>query len=89
MKALAINTGIIIVSHKVDLVENVYQTFLFKLAAVKGSVRLIRPREYIIFFMLNSAEHVILYVHKYKSIKKFSIFQAQISLQHYFPAHKC
>ena len=36
------------------------------------------------FFMLNSAEYEILNAHKYKIIKKFSFFQAQISLQCYF-----
>ena len=34
--------------------------------------------------MLNSAEHEILNAHKYKNIKKFCIFQAQISLECYF-----
>ena len=32
-------------------------------------------------FRLNSAEHEILNAHKYKNIKKFSFFQAQISLE--------
>ena len=36
------------------------------------------------FFMLNSAEHEILNAHKYKNIKKFSIFQAHLSLECYF-----
>ena len=31
------------------------------------------------YFMLNSAEHEILNAHKYKSIKKFSFFQTEIS----------
>ena len=44
----------------------------------------IRPRVYKKVFMLNSAEHEILYAHKYKNINKFSFFQAQISLEHYF-----
>ena len=35
-------------------------------------------------FMLNSAEHEILNVHKYKNIKKVSFYQAQISLECYF-----
>ena len=35
-------------------------------------------------FMLNSAEHEILNAHKYKNIKKLSIFQAHISLECYF-----
>ena len=39
------------------------------------------PRGYKTFFMLNSAEHEILNAHKYKNIKKFSFFQAQISLK--------
>ena len=37
-----------------------------------------------LFFMLNSAEHEILNARKYKNIKKFSFFQAQISLECYF-----
>ena len=37
------------------------------------------------FFTLNSAEHEILNAHKYKRIKKFSVFQAQISIERYFP----
>ena len=32
-------------------------------------------------FMLNSTEHEILNAHKYKNIKKLSIFQVQISLE--------
>ena len=36
------------------------------------------------FFMLNSAEHEISNVHKYKIIKKFSFYKAQISLECYF-----
>ena len=43
-----------------------------------------RPRGYKTFFMLNSDELEILNAHKYKNIKKFSIFQAQISLECYF-----
>ena len=40
------------------------------------------------FSMLNSAEHEILNAHKFKTIKKFSIYQAQISIEAIFPAHK-
>ena len=36
------------------------------------------------FFLLNSVEHEILNAHKYKNIKKFSFFQAQISGEGYF-----
>ena len=36
------------------------------------------------FFMLNSVEREILNAHKYKNIKKFSIFQTQISRECYF-----
>ena len=36
------------------------------------------------FFMLNSAGHEILNAHKYKNMKKLSIFQAQISQECYF-----
>ena len=43
-----------------------------------------RPQGYNILFMFNSAEHEILNDHKYKNIKKLSIFQAQISLECYF-----
>ena len=43
-----------------------------------------RPRGYKTFFILNSVEHEILNAHKYENIKKFSIFQAQISLECYF-----
>ena len=46
--------------------------------------RVNRPRGYKTFFMLNSIEHEILNSHKYKDIKKFCIFQAQISLECYF-----
>ena len=35
-------------------------------------------------FMLNSTEHEILNAHKYEIVKKFSILQAQISLECYF-----
>ena len=40
--------------------------------------------EVIKLFMLNSAEHELLNAHMYKNIEKFSIFQAQISLECYF-----
>ena len=46
-------------------------------------------RGYKTFYMLNSVEHEILNAHKCTNIRKFSIFQAQISIQCYFPAHKC
>ena len=36
------------------------------------------------FFVLNSVEHEILYAHKYKNIKKFGLFTAQLSLECYF-----
>ena len=38
--------------------------------------------------MLNSAEHEILDVHKYKNIKKFIFIQAQISLKCNFSCSK-
>ena len=41
-------------------------------------------RGYKTFFILNSVGHEILNAHKYNNIKKFSIFQAQISLECYF-----
>ena len=43
-----------------------------------------RPRGYKTFFMLNSTEHEILNAHKYKNIKKFDLFKAQLSLECYF-----
>ena len=42
------------------------------------------PRGYKTFFVLNSFEHEILNAHKYKNIKKFGIFKAQLSLEYYF-----
>ena len=50
---------------------------------------MIKPRGYKTFSMLNSVEHEISNAHKYKIIKKFSLFQAQISLERFFSAHKC
>ena len=44
----------------------------------------IRPRGYKTFFVLNSVEHEILNDHKYKNIKKFGLFKAQLSLECYF-----
>ena len=43
-----------------------------------------RPRGYKTFFMLNSFEHEILNAPKYKDIKKFGFFKAQINLECYF-----
>ena len=43
-----------------------------------------RPRGYKTFFMHNSIEHEILNAHKYKYIKKFCLFKAQLSLECYF-----
>ena len=51
--------------------------------------RLIRTRGYVFFFMLNFAEHEIPNAHIYKNINRFSFLLAQISLQCYFPTHKC
>ena len=42
-------------------------------------------RGYKTFFVLNSVEHEISNAHKYKTIKKFSLFKAQLSLDCYFP----
>ena len=42
-----------------------------------------RSRGYKTVFMLNSAEHEILNAHKCENIKKFGIFQDQISLECY------
>ena len=41
---------------------------------------ILSPEVIKLFFVLNSAEHKILNAHKYKKIKKFSIFQAQIKV---------
>ena len=41
-------------------------------------------RGYKTFFVLNSVEHEILNAHKYKNIKKFGLFKAQLSLECYF-----
>ena len=44
--------------------------------------RFLRPQGHKTFFILISAEHEILDAHKYKkNIKKFSYFQAQLSLK--------
>ena len=43
-----------------------------------------RPRGYKTFSMLNSVEHEIINAHKYKNIKKFGFFLAQLSLEWYF-----
>ena len=47
-------------------------------------IKHIWPRGYKTFFVLNSVEHEILNAHKYKNIKKFGIFKAQLSLECYF-----
>ena len=47
------------------------------------SVGAVRPRGYKTFFMLNSVEHENLNARKYKNIKKFGSFSAQISLECY------
>ena len=44
-----------------------------------------RPQGYKTFYMLNSAEHEILNAHMHKHMKKFSIFQARMSLECYYP----
>ena len=41
-------------------------------------------RGYKTFFVLNSVEHEISNAHKYKNIKKLSLFKAQLSLDCYF-----
>ena len=56
-------------------------TFMFFFRHFTKEIRL---RGYKIFSMLNSLEHDILNAHKYKNIKKLSVFQAQISLECYF-----
>ena len=49
------------------------------------SFRKARSQGYKTFFVLNSVEHEILNAHKYKDIKKFGLFKAQLSLECYFP----
>ena len=56
--------------------------------ASSGPDPISRTRGYIFFFMLNSVEHEVLNAYKYKNIKKFSLFQAQLR-KAIFPAHKC
>ena len=41
------------------------------------------------FFMLNSVEHEILIAHKYKKYQEIQLFQALVSENASFPAHKC
>ena len=43
-----------------------------------------RPRGYKTFLVLNSVEHEILNAHKFKNIKKFGLFKAQLSIGCYF-----
>ena len=42
------------------------------------------PQGYKTFFMLNLVEHEILNAHKFKNIKEFGLFNAQLSLECYF-----
>ena len=50
----------------------------------KKGIPISGSRDHNFFFVLYSADHEILNARKYKSIKKFSIFQAQIRLERYF-----
>ena len=60
-------------------------TLFIMVAMIEQTLNIyIWPRGYKTFFMLNLVEHEILYAHKYKNIKKFSFFQAQISGECYF-----
>ena len=43
-----------------------------------------RPDVIKLFLILNIAEHEILNAHKFKNLKKFSIFQEHISLECFF-----
>ena len=45
---------------------------------------LIWPRGYKTLFMLNSFEYEFFHAHKYKNIKKFGFYQAQIRLECFF-----
>ena len=53
--------------------------------ADQGTIVETWSRGYKTFFVLNSVEHEILNAHKYKNIKKFGLFKAQLSLECYFP----
>ena len=55
-----------------------------KLLPWKCPKEAIWPRGYKTFFVLNSVEHEISNAHKYKNIKKFGLFKAQLSLECYF-----
>ena len=57
---------------------------IFKLFSTTPNQIKTWPGVYKTFFMVNPAEHEILNAHKYENIKKFSFFQAQISLECYF-----
>ena len=59
--------------------------FFVKYGGVQCICLIYRPRGYKKIFMLNSVEHDILIAHKYKYIKIFGSFLAQISLECYFP----
>ena len=62
--------------------QNSYAQFF--LLTAEQCRRLTRPRGYKTFFVHNSVEHEILNAHKYKNIKKFGLFKAQLSLECYF-----
>ena len=66
------------VQFTVPMVRKLKQIFT-KLAYTQDQIR-----GYKTFFMFNSFEHEILIAQIYENINKFSIFQAQISLECYF-----
>ena len=60
------------------------QFFFNKSKRYFGKSELSRARGYNFFFHAQLSEHEILNAHKYKHTKKFSNYQAQISLEYYF-----
>ena len=73
-------------SHVVELAFRVIGPCGYQLGNLAGNLA---PRLYKKKFMLNSAEYENLDAHKYKIIKKLSIFQDQLGLICIFPAYKC
>ena len=66
---------------KVDFLKPTIHSHIIQLVY---NAHIDQARGYKTFFVLNSVEHEILNAHKYKNIKKFSFFQAQISEEGYF-----
>ena len=64
----------------------VFETYRASTDVIKSEIR---PRGYKTFFVLDSVKREISNAHKYKNIKKFGFFKAQLSLDCYFSAHTC